>query len=323
MKNSRKLTHILLDYGIIFFLVLLIAFFSVSATDFFTFKTCITILKQVSINGVIAVGMAVVILSGGIDLSVGSIVAMAAVLFSMMYNAGLPGIAAIVLTVLIGAVFGLLNGFFVNTLNVPALIATLGTSTAIRGGAYLLTGGIPVSGMPKSIMTFAQGTLWVIPYPVLLLAAVFAIGALVLNKTKFGRHVYAVGGNAEASRLSGINITKIRYTAYIISGFTAAIAGMLLVSRTNTGQPAAGEGYEMNAITSVVLGGVSIAGGEGNLWLVTVGILIVGVLNTGMVMMYLDNYTQDVVQGLILIAAVAFANFSQKVKAKTIVVDEK
>ena len=322
MKSRRKLSHMLLDYGIIIFLVLLILFFSFTADSFFATKTLITVLRQSAISGIIAVGMAFCIFCGGIDLSVGSVAAVTCVAFCMMYNHGLTGIPAILLGCLIGAGFGIINGACVNFLRIPPLIATLAMSTTIRGLAYLITGGIYVRGMPASIMWFSQASLWIVPLPVVLMLVVFAVASFTLHQTPFGRHIYAVGGNDEASRLSGINVTKIRFISYVISGVCAAVGGMLLASRTNSGQPASGIGYEMDAITACVLGGLSIAGGEGEIWFVIVGVLITGVLKTGMVMMYLSDYTQEVVQGLVLIAAVAFSGFSQRIKARAAVKEQ-
>lgn len=321
MKKNSKVFQFFLTYGIVIFLILLYAFFSVSAPNFFTTKTLITILKQVSINGIVAIGMGFVMICGGIDLSTSAVVALVNVVFCKLYVGNITGIPAIVICLMVGCTIGLFNAFVVNTLGVMPMIGTLGAATAIRGIAYIYTQGIPVSGMPKSLVSFAQASLGPVPYMVILLLVMFAVAAIILNKTKFGRHVYAVGGNAEAARLSGINMMKVKYTCYIISGACAAIAGMVLSSRTNSGQPSAADGYEMTALTSLVLGGISMAGGEGNILFLSVGLLITGVLTAGMTMMYISDFVQQVVQGLILIAALAFSVFSARVKAKNIVTE--
>lgn len=318
--NKKNMANYLLDYGIVIVLILLFALFSIISDRFFSTSTFFTIMKQVAVTGIISVGMTFVMLTGGIDLSVGAIAGVTSVLAATFMVSGVPVLLACVLSIAVAIICGLLNGVCVTYLRIPPLIATLGVMTSLRGVAYLLSNGVPVYGFDKAVKSFAQGSLWVIPYPVILMIAVFIIGAFVLMKTSVGRYIYGVGGNEEASRLSGVNVTKIKFLVYIISGFLAGIAGLVLLSRTNSGQPNAGSGYEMDAITAVVLGGVNINGGRGNIWLVIVGVIIMGTLSTGMVMNNINDYVQQVIKGLVLIGAVAFAQFSQKVKEKNVVV---
>lgn len=320
MNHKKKIANYFLDYGIVIVLLLLFVFFSIISDRFLSTSTFFTIMKQVSVTGIISVGMTFVMLTGGIDLSVGAIAGVTSVLAAFAMVSNIPIFPALLLALLLAAICGLFNGFCVTYLSMPPLIATLGVMTSLRGAAYLISNGVPVYGFDKAVKSFAQGSLGVIPYPVILMLAVFLAGAFVLSKTRTGRYIYGVGGNEEASRLSGVKVTKIKFLVYVISGILSGIAGLVLLSRTNSGQPSAGTGYEMDAITAVVLGGVSINGGKGNIWLVIVGVIIMGTLSTGMVMNNINDYVQQVIKGLVLIGAVAFARFSQKVKEKNIVV---
>ena len=318
--NSKSLTNILLDYGIVIVLILLVVIFSISSDNFFQSNTMFTIMRQVSVTGIISVGMTFVMLTGGIDLSVGSVAGVMSVFGATIMLAGVPSFLAVIICALLGALLGIVNGVCVNLFSIPPLIGTLGVMTSLRGVAYLMSNGVPVYGFDPNFKQFAQGQLGPIPYPVVMLAAIFLIGAYILFKTRTGRYIYGVGGNEEASRLSGIKVRKIKYFVYGVSGLLSGFAGLLLLARTNSGQPSAGVGYEMDAITAVVLGGVSISGGKGNIWLVVVGVLIMGTLSVGMIMNNINDYVQQVIKGAVLIGAVAFAQFSQKVKASNIVV---
>lgn len=313
---TKKTTTFLLDYGIVGILFILVVFFSIMSENFLKVTTIFTILRQVSITGIISIGMCFVILTGGIDLSVGSIAGVSSVTAAMMMMAGLPSPAACVIAVLIAVIYGTISGTFITRLNMPPLICTLGMMTALRGIAFIITKGLPVFNFSTTFGNFAKSFLWVVPYPVILLTGIFIIARFILNRTILGRYVYGVGGNLEASRLSGINVTWIRTFAYTLSGFLSGIAGMVLLSRTNSGQPSSGQNYEMEAITAVVLGGVSLSGGQGNISLVMVGVLIMGVLSTGMTMLNINDYYQQLVKGLVLIAAVAFSSMSKKLQTR-------
>lgn len=322
MKNkNQKTINYLLDYGIVIVLIALFILFSLLSDRFLSSSTIFTILRQVAVTGIISVGMTFVMLTGGIDLSVGSVAAVAGVLAAwLMTSGGLPTVAACLLCLLVGAVCGLINGICVTIFHIPPLIATLGSMTSLRGAAYLLSNGSPIYGFDPNIKNFSQGSIAGIPYPVILMLVIFIIGAFILFCTRTGRYIYGVGGNEEASRLSGVKVVRTKIIVYIVSGFLAAVAGLVLLSRTNSGQPSAADGAEMDAITAVVLGGVSMNGGKGNIWLVIVGVVIMGTLTTGMVMNNINDYAQQVIKGLVLIAAVAFDSFSQRVKAKNVVV---
>ena len=318
MNSNNKMALWLLDYGIILILVMLIAVFSVASSNFFSFSTVTTILRQVSIIGIISVGAAYVILTAGIDLSVGSIACISSLTCALMLKAGWSIPAAIVVTLIMAMCYGVFSGLLVAYFKMSPLIATLGVMTSLRGAGYLITGGLPVYGFGSGLSPFGRGYFLGIPDPVLLMIAVFAIGIFILSYTPIGRHVYGVGGNEEASRLSGVNINLVKIFCYAFCAFLSGVAGLVLLSRTNSGQPAAGVGYEMDAITAVVLGGISLAGGQGKLPLVIIGVLIMGVLSTGMLMCNINDYVQQVVKGMVLVAAVAFSYVSLQLRNKII-----
>ncbi len=311
MKKQIKIIDFITKYGIAMVLLILIILFSSLSRNFLTTENIFNILRQVAIVGIMSVGMAVVLITAGIDLSVGSIVGVSCVLTAKLLLAGVNALLVVIATLTISIIFGLLNAFFINELKIPPLITTLGMMTTLRGVAYLITGGLPVFGFKTSIDVLGKGYLWKVPVPVIIMIAIFVVGILFLEKTKYGRYIYGVGGNEEASRLSGINIKKIKYIAYSISGLLSGFAGIILLARISSGTPKAGQGYEMDVITAVVLGGVSISGGEGKLGFAIVGVLIMGVLTNGMILLNIQEYVQWVIKGLVLIAAVALDRFVQ------------
>lgn len=314
MNTFEKLRSIATKYGILFVCIILCAFFAVLSPAFLTSENIFNILRQVSIVGITAVGMTFVMLTGGIDLSVGSIIGVAAVTASELMVLGVNPVLATIIALLICLILGFINAFFINVLKIPPLITTLGTSTALRGVAFLITDGLPVFGFSESYTVIGQGYLWFIPIPVIIMVVTFLLGYVVLNKMKYGRYIYGIGGNEEATRLSGINVNKIKYLVYSISGLLSGLAGIVLLSRINSGQPKSGQGYEMDVITAVVLGGVSISGGEGKIGFVIVGVLIMGILANGMILINVNEYVQWVVKGLVLLAAVGFDRFVQSRK---------
>lgn len=268
--------------------------------------------------GICSVGMTMVLLTGGIDISVGAVIALTGVVASkLIVENGWMIAPACIVGILIGALCGLTNGFMVALFSVPALIATLAMQTIARGIAFILTKGIPVYGLPKSIKLLAGGDILGVPIPVYIMAAIFFIGWWMLEKMPFGRHVYAIGGNEEVARLSGINVFKRKIQIYLISGLFAGLSGIIMLSRVNSGQPNTSEGFEMDVITGAVLGGVSVAGGEGKVINVIAGVLIMGVLSNGMTLLNLDQYWQWVVRGIVLLFAVAFDNVQRKKATKS------
>lgn len=320
MKKNKNFVVVLLDYGILVALAVLIVVFSFASENFFRTTTLFTILKQVSITGIVCIAQTLVLLTGGIDLSLGSVAGVTAVTAAIMLkNWGLSIPITCVIALILALIYGLISGLCVTKMNMPPFIATLGMQTSLRGLAYIVTGGLPVYGFTKAFGSFAKGTVAGIPYMAILMFALFIIFIYALEKTTLGRYLYGVGGNEEASRLSGVSVTGVKLMAYGISGFLSGIAGLVLLSRTSSGQPSAGAGYEMDAVTAVVLGGVSMSGGEGKLHMVIIGMLLMGTLTTGMIMCGINDYVQQLVKGIVLILAVAYSEFSKKIKNKIIV----
>ncbi len=262
------------------------------------------ILRQVSINAVIAVGMTYVILTGGIDLSVGAVMALGGTVAAGLMSGGLPGGLALPVCLLIGLAFGVANGVFVARLGMPPIIVTLATMGIARGLALIYTGGYPISGLPSWVRWFGGGSVLGLQTPIAITAIVYLAGWVLLERTPFGRYVYAIGGNETATRLSGVRVARYKLLVYALSGLTAAIAGVVLTSRLMSGQPNAGEGFELDAIAAVVLGGTSIAGGRGSLIGTLLGALLLGVLNNGLNMVGVNPYVQTVVKGGIILLAI-------------------
>jgi ribose transport system permease protein len=274
--------------------------------DFLTVSNSFDVMRQVSINAVISFGMTLSILLGGIDLSVGSILAVSSLVAAMIMKGGHGAGLAAGFALLAGAAMGSLNGVVIGKGKVAPFIATLGMMTLLRGVALVLSNGSPISGFSSNSFSMLGGgyVARLIPLPVVLMLAMFAIFWFALTRTVFGRHVYATGGNAEAARLSGVNTDRVQLLVYTISGAMAALAGMILTSRLDSAQPTAGEGYELDAITAVVLGGTSLAGGRGRIFGTLVGALLIGVLNNGLNLMGVSAFYPQVVKGSVILLAV-------------------
>jgi len=300
-------------YGVIFGLAGIITFFAIESPNyFFTASNFILISKQSSINILLALGEMFVILTAGIDLSVGAIAGLVgAVAAGTIVATGnlFLGLAA---GIGIGIAFGLINGVIVAFAKVPAFIATLATMSAITGITLIYTQGEPIWNLPSSFDFIGQGNLADIPFSIILMALAFVCAWIILDRTKYGRHVYAVGGNIKASRAAGIKISGVLVSVYAISGLLSAIGGIVLASRLGTAEPTAGSGYELDAIAAVVLGGTSLFGGEG--WVVgtIIGGYIIAVLNNGMTIMNISSYYQEVVKGLVILLAVMLTSFGKK-----------
>lgn len=305
-KNPEMLT-------LIGFFILCI-FFSIVSGEFLTGSNISNIVRQVSINGILAVGMTFVILTGGIDLSVGSVMAFTGtIMVGMMVNMGLPPVAAVVIGAILGAVIGYINGTFVAYARIPSIIVTLAMMEIARGAALLYTGGYPLSGLPTSYSFIGRGYLFgVIPMPALIMIGVFIVAYIILNHLPLGRYIYAIGGNEEAVRLSGVKVKRIKAIVYLISGITASISGLIMTSRLASGQPTAGDGYELDAIAAVVLGGTSIAGGRGHIFGTLLGALLLGVLSNGLNLMGVSPYVQRVLKGAIIIGAIYYSSSRKK-----------
>lgn len=312
MENSGKRTNLLRKYGILLMLIALIVFFSFGSEHFMSVSNMMNVLRQSAVTGICAVGLTFVMLTGGIDLSIGAVIGMASVVASIsMATLNLPPVVAILLALIVGSAIGALNGILVTYIKIPPLIATLGTMTSFRGLCYILTGGLPVYGFPDSFGMIGKGYLFIIPVPAIIMVVVLVIGWYILNKTRYGRYLYAIGGNEEAARLSGINVNKNMVLTYVYCGLLAAIAGVVELSRLSSGQPNAGDGFEMTVITSVVLGGISVSGGEGKFMGVVIGVFIMGVLVNGLVMMNIYEFYQQLIRGIVLLLAVSIDQISK------------
>ena len=314
MKIDKR--ELLRRYGILIMLLVLIIYFSFGSEYFLTGSNVVNVLRQSAVTGISAVGLTYVMLTGGIDLSIGAVIGLTAVTAaSCMAKLGLSPILACIIALALGALIGLINGILVNYVDIPALIATLGVMTSVRGLCYILTGGLPVYGFPASFDIIGKGYVGVIPVPVIIMAVVLILGWYVLNRTRYGRYLYAIGGSREAARLSGINVDKMVVVTYMIAGLLSSLAGLVELSRLSSGQPSAGDGFEMNVITAVVLGGISVNGGEGKFFGVVVGIFIMSVLANGLVMMNVYEFYQQLIRGIVLIFAVGFDQLSKKKKS--------
>lgn len=311
MKN--KILYQLKDKAIWLVLIILVIAFSIANPRFLSPTNILTLIRQVSMFGIASIGMTFVILLGDIDLSVGSIISFVNIICAyFMVHMGMNMWLAIIITLAISTVIGLLNGFMVSTVGMPALIATFATQTTFQGFALIISGGLPINGFTDSFRVFGQGYVGIVPVPVIIMAACFGVGSFILNKTYFGRYFYAVGGNIEAAKLSGIRVGRVKYIVFAISGFFAGLAGIVMLSRVNSGMANAGLGYEFDVITCVVLGGVSVTGGYGKISGVVCGTFIIGALQNGMVLMNINSYVQNVVMGVVLALAVGFDCIQKK-----------
>lgn len=312
----KKLNYrnFLSKYAIYVVLLALIVIFSVSSNTFFSETNLFNILRQVSVIGVVAVGMTMVILTGGIDLSVGSVIAVSGVMTAKLMVSGVNPFLAIVITLLVSTLFGLTNAIFVHEFKINPLIVTLGMLTVLKGVSYIITKGLPVFGFPDYFSVIGQGYIGIIPIPVIIMVVVFLVGHFILKYTVFGTYIYGIGGNEEATRLAGVNIRKTKYAVYMLNSVLAALAGIVLLSRVNTALPNAGQSYELDVITGVVLGGVSMSGGEGKISGVFAGILVMAVLGNGMLMMGVSEYYQWVVKGVVMLLAVTYDSIIKKGK---------
>lgn len=260
--------------------------------------------RQGSVIGIISVGMTFAIFTGGIDLSVGPVMALSGTIMAGLMAGGWPAPVAIAAGFGVGTLIGLFNGFCVAFGRMPSIIVTLATMGGAHGLALIYTGGYPVSGLPPWFAWIGRGEALGLQTPILIMLAVYAVGYVILHHTAFGRYVYAVGGNEEAARLTGIRVPRTKMLVFTISGLTAAIAGLVITSRLMSGQPSIGEGYELDAIAAVVLGGASIAGGRGVVLGTLVGAMLLAILNNGLNLMGVSSYLQDVIKGGIILLAV-------------------
>ncbi|MCM3118079.1 ribose ABC transporter permease [Neobacillus sp. MER 74] len=306
------MNFVLSNSGILIALISLIVFFAITTSTFMTPSNLLNVLRQISINAIIAFGMTFTILITGIDLSVGSVLAASQVITIGLLFMGVPIVPALFGGILIGAVLGFINGFVITKGKIPPFIVTLSMMIMARGLSYVLTGGRPMSFNNDVLSFIGNGYIGPIPVPVIIMILCLIITSFVLNKTRFGRHVYAIGGNREAARFSGIHISKIEIIVYTISGVLAGLSGVILAARMSSAQPTSGNGFELDAIAAVVLGGTSFSGGIGKIGGVFIGALIIGVLNNGLNLLHVSSYWQMIIKGLVIVTAVYVDSVKKK-----------
>ena len=316
--DNKKIGALLGEYAAFLALVLLATVLGAISPEFRQISNLLNLLRQAAFNGLIAIGMTCVILSDGIDLSVGSVFALAAIICAKLLTSGVAAPLAILAALVIGTLLGLVSGVLVAKFRLQAFIATLITMTAYRGLAMIITDGKPISRLAASIESdggaflfkaLGKGNLLIaetvkIPLPAIILIAFFALFFFILNKTTYGRRVYATGSNAVCAKLVGVDIVKIKMSVYAISGFLAALAGLMMISRVDSAQPTLGDGYELDAIAAVALGGTSMSGGRGKITGTIAGVLIIAVLNNGLNILGVTSYYQDVIKAIVILVAV-------------------
>lgn len=303
VKKDDLKTNILKFQSIIG-LVLICVVLSFLTPRFLTVTNLFNVLRQTSLNAIMAVGLTFVILTGGIDLSVGSILAFSGVSAATVAQMGLPAPVAMMVGLLAGSGLGFLNGIVITKGRVPPFIATLAMMTIARGGALVISGGRPISGLGEGFHFIGRGMIGVVPVPVILTIITFMFAYYILTQTRQGRYIYATGSNEDAARLTGIHTDRIKLFAYTLSGFTAALAAMIIISRLGSAPPTAGDGAELDAIAAVVIGGTSLAGGVGSIFGTFIGATIIGVLNNGLNLLNVSSYYQLVVRGVVILIAV-------------------
>ena len=307
--NIKKFT---LKYIMYFVLVIMCIVLSFANKNFLTTNNLINIIKQISIQSIVAIGMTMIIITGNIDLSVGSIVAFSSVAVAMLMNAGVPIPVAILITILGSGILGFISGGVTAKLKLHSFLVTLALMQAIRGIAQTITGGYPKAGLPDIFGKIASAHIGAIPLLVIYMIIFYAIFIFILKYTSFGRAIYAIGGNQESARLSGINVERVKTLVFVISSMLCGVAGVLLTSKVRSGDPTSAVGWEMDTIAGAIIGGTNMSGGEGNLAGTVVGLLFVGVLSNGMVLLGVNAYMQSVVKGLLIFLAVIINSIQKR-----------
>lgn len=303
-------------------LVVMTIALSLATDTFLTVDNGVNVLRQIAVNLCLSIGMTLVILSGGIDLSVGSVLALSGAVAAGLLKNGLSlefwgvmlqftPLGAVVAGVAVGAALGCINGLTITQLRLPPFVATLGMLSVARGLTLLWTGGHPITGLGNDFGQLGVGQWLGVPMPVWVTGVLAAAFALIMQRTRFGRHVYAVGGNERAAALSGLNVRRIKAVVYTLGGASSGVAGLLTAARLNSATPNAGVGYELDSIAAVVIGGASLSGGRGSIFGTVLGCLIIGVLNNGLVLLKVSPFWQQVVKGLVILLAVAIDRMSR------------
>ena len=309
MKNTTKYMS---ELTTVIALIILMAVITIINSNFLTANNLLNLLLQVTSNALIAFGMTFVILTGGIDLSVGSILALSSALTAGLLGSGMPVTLAILISLILGCILGMMNGLLISYGKLAPFIVTLATMTIFRGATLVYTNGNPITKGLSDTFLFqflGQGYIVGIPFPVIIMFIVFIVLYVLLHKTAFGKSVYAIGGNEKAAYISGVKLNKVKIIIYSISGIMASISGLIITSRLSSAQPTAGASYEMDAIAAVVLGGTSLSGGKGRILGTLIGALIIGVLNNGLNIIGVSAFWQQVVKGVVILIAVLIDRF--------------
>jgi inositol transport system permease protein len=302
-------------YGMLLILIALIILMSILSPTFFTTGNILNIIRQMSVVGIVAIGVTMIIITTGIDLSSGSVIALTSVVVASMSHPGsFPLALAILVGLAIGAGTGLISGTIIAKGRIAPFIVTLGMMTAARGAALLFTGGKPVGNLSDPFKFIGQGSLFGLPMPILIFFVVALVSYIILNSTKFGKYIYAIGGNEQASLIAGVNVDKYKILIYAYAGLLSSIAGIILTSRIASGQPTAGTMYELDAIAAAVIGGTSLSGGIGTIGGAVIGALIIGVMNNGLDLMNVSSYWQQILKGAIITIAVFIDSKKNKKK---------
>ncbi len=313
MKKGIKLQSV----SIYIALIVVVFLFSVSSDTFLTVPNVINIFRQVSTLGIMAIGATFVMITGGVDLSVGAQVSIIGITIShLMVNMQVHPVLSVILGILVGVLIGLCNGLIVTKINIPPMIATLGMMQIVKGMSYFICSGLPIYGFPDGFSVIGQKSIGIIPISVMIFVACIIVGWFILNMTSFGRYIYAVGSNEEATRLSGIATKKIKLSVYVIGSLFTAVAALITLSRINAGQAISGIGTEFDVLTAVILGGVAFTGGAGRISGVIAGILIIGVLSNGLVMVGIGEYVQIMIKGFVLLFALSTTTLTDYISAQ-------
>lgn len=303
MAQTTRLRELLQRYGLVLSFLALCIVLTILSDRFLTTGNIVNILRQSTINGIIAIGMTFVILTAGIDLSVGAVLALATVVAADLMQQEIAMPLAVAVGLGLGALLGLVNGVIITKAKVPPFIATLGMMTVARGLALTYTQGRPITGLPESFRTLGTGSIGPVPMPIVIASVAFILAYFLLTRMRTGEYIYAIGNNPVAARYAGINVDRNIMFVYASAGLLSAVAGMILVARLNSAQPTAGLGYEFDAIAAVVVGGTSFTGGQGGLGGTLLGVLVIAVLNNGLNLLNVSSFYQPVVTGVVIALA--------------------
>lgn len=315
--QNASLAELYSRYGILLILVVALIAGAILSPAFLVPSNLISVAKNVGVYAIMALGMTRLLIGGGVDLSAGSNVAMCSVVAAVVFNSTENSLLALVAAIIVGALVGAINGYFISYIGLLAFIVTLATQMTVRGLAYLLAGGAPVFGAGDTFVFLAQGNLFGIPMILIVVLAATAIMAFVMSRTSHGRYLYAIGGNAEAAGASGINVKRQLFINYVVMGAICGLAGVIYAGRTNSGLPAGGVNFEFEAIIGCVLGGTSMAGGIGNVVCSIIGVFVVGIINNVMNLCSVNAFWQQVVKGIVILVAVLLDVFTRNAIMKS------